>query len=771
MSTFFRYTTLLLFAALGAGMAVYIAENYAPAEPAGVNSSPSAQRGESLAPVVNAHGPGAPASSVATAVHQKPALGDDSGGFAQPAVAAFPETGAPRIGQPSSPYYMPPAAGPFEHSAGAAPTPYRADASDAQPEAAGQTDSLKQALDLVKQLSQQNSEILREAIAARQREAAQLAQANAPAAAAPNGAQPAAGNLPPVHPLPPGVNQHDIAQPAPDAGRGKAEVRREANDDLTLNIQDADIREVLELISKAGNLNILASKSVKGRVSASLSGVSIDTALEAILKSTGFVARREGKFIYVGSPQDFEDMDQTLDRVSTRIYRPNYARAADIKALLTPVLTPGSGTISVSSPSQVGIPVDQVKAGGDDFAGAEVVLVRDYEMVLQQCDQIVAEVDRQPLQVSIEARILSVRLDDSLAQGVDFELLRDKNHIRVVSGQPLTDLGQIDLTQDGLKVGFLDSSLSVFVQALEKIGETNVVAAPHLLCLNKQKAEIHIGSQLGYVSTTVTENASTQQVEFLEVGTQLRLRPFISQDGMIRLEVHPELSTGSVTVEEGFTLPNKDVTQVHTNVLCRDGCTVVIGGLIREDLSTTASQIPWLGSLPLLGVAFRQQTESIDRREIIVLLTPRIVGEHVACSEGDKASCEYHTRQATYANEMSHLGTRHLGRRYVRLAKSSLAGGERQAALRYADLAVHYDPTNHEATNLRAELQAASRHGGPAAGVLSTGAPSTGNPSTMGQGPWQSPLQGGQISEWVLDELNPPATGHTVPETVAPPQP
>ena len=104
------------------------------------------------------------------------------------------------------------------------------------------------------------------------------------------------------------------------------------------------------------------------------------------------------------------------------------------------------------------------------------------------------------------------------------------------------------------------------------------------MVLNKHRAEILIGEELGYVSTTITETSSSQSVEFLELGAQLRLRPFISTDGLIRMEVHPELSDGSVEAKSGFTLPNKEVTQVTTNIMVRDGCTVVIGGLMREQL-------------------------------------------------------------------------------------------------------------------------------------------------------------------------------------------
>jgi type IV pilus assembly protein PilQ len=300
--------------------------------------------------------------------------------------------------------------------------------------------------------------------------------------------------------------------------------------------------------------------------------------------------------------------------------------------------------------------------------------------------------------------ILSVRLDDSNSLGVNFELLRDRDNVRLISGTPLNNLAAIDVSDGGLKFGFLDSSLSVFVDALETVGDTNVIASPRLMCLNKQKAEILIGSQLGYVSTTVTENAATQAIEFLEVGTQLRIRPFISSDGLVRMEVHPELSTGSVRVEEGFTLPDKEVTQVTTNIMCRDGCTVIIGGLIREDLGTTTNQIPWLGSLPAVGPLFRQKTETIDRREILVLLTPRIVHDPDMCFDGEQAGKDFTNRQAIYADKMSPIGKRHFGQRYLRMARSAWAAGDAQSAFRYVNLSIHFDPQSVEATNLRSDI-------------------------------------------------------------------
>ncbi|MBC8356503.1 MAG: secretin and TonB N-terminal domain-containing protein [Planctomycetes bacterium] len=475
------------------------------------------------------------------------------------------------------------------------------------------------------------------------------------------------------------------------------------SDLVDIDAQDADVRYVLKLLSEAGGLNILSSPNVSGTVSASLQNVPIETALTALLKSTGYVYLREADIIYVGTPQDIQGMAHVSEAVATRIYRPNYVSATELQNLITPMLSADVGQVTVSSPPEVGISSNADTAGGDTFSGGDVVMVRDYITVLEEIDRVVAEVDVMPLQVAIEATILSVKLDDKEVLGVDFELLRQQDNLRITSGTPLSNLATASF-QDGLKVGFLDSNLFAFIEALETIGDTTVVASPRVMCLNKQRAEILIGSELGYVSTTVTETAATQAVEFLEVGTHLRIRPFVSSDGMVRMEVHPELSTGSVRVQEGFTLPDKDVTQVTTNIMCRSGATMVIGGLIREDLSVSSTQIPILGNLPFVGAAFRQRTEDIDRREIIVLLTPRVVDEPQTWEEGENYASQFDDRLQTFRDKMSPIGKRQFAERYMRLAHAAHAAGDIDTALRYANLAIHFDPLNQAATNLRSEI-------------------------------------------------------------------
>ena len=304
--------------------------------------------------------------------------------------------------------------------------------------------------------------------------------------------------------------------------RGKATVNGEGDGKLTIHIYGAEIRDVLDMLSQQGNLNILASKSVEGKVSATLKGVDIDSALRAILKSTGFVARHDGNFIFVGTPEDFTSIEHGLDRIGTRVYRTNYITAAELKGLIAPLLTEKTGVVSVSTPAEVGIPTTDSAAGGDKLAGGEALVVRDYEAVLCQIDQLVAEMDVRPLQVSIEAMILDVQLSDEDKFGVNFQLLRQNPNISFGLGSPPASLSAADFPLNGgLKFGFLDSNLGAFIEALEQVGDTNVIANPRLMVLNKQRAEIQIGEQKGYINQTVTETSSSQSVEFLDIGAAI----------------------------------------------------------------------------------------------------------------------------------------------------------------------------------------------------------------------------------------------------------
>lgn len=594
---------------------------------------------------------------------------------------------------------------------------------------------------------------------------------DATAQAAPAGAVPA----PPNPALPAAVLQGaPVAAPPAEALPKPPAISPAGDGKLSIHSRDDDLRILLEQLGEQAGLNILACQSVAGTITVSLNDVSVDEALAVVLKISGFLSRREGNVVYIGTAADFAALEKVHDRVTTRVYRPNYLTAKELANLLTPLITPGTGKISVTSPPAMGIGTDTTSAGGDSLAQQDAVVIQDYENTLIQIDQVIKELDRRPAQVSIEAVIISVTLDDQNDFGVDFQVLRDKNNVRFGWGNPrinpLNGGGAVDpntggvngefkFDTGGLKFAFLDDSLGVFINALETVGDANIVASPKLLCLNKQKAEILIGQRLGYISTTVTQTYSTQNVEFLDVGTQLRLRPYISSDGLIRMEVHPELSTGAVQVQGGFTLPNKTLTEVTTNVMCPDGCTVIIGGLMREELTTDITQVPLLGSLPIAGPLFRNKTDNVARTEILVLLTPRIIYDEHSTTEGERSRRQSEDVEAAKFHRMSPLGRAHLARDYLLRANKALQEGKRHVAERYARLAVHYDPLNVEAVELYKSLTGGDivhpmvKGGLGATVVVGEDEALLGAPAVDGE----------TIPQWMLNDLGAPPGAPAVP--------
>src|SRR5690606_36896873 len=117
-------------------------------------------------------------------------------------------------------------------------------------------------------------------------------------------------------------------------------------------------------------------------------------------------------------------------------------------------------------------------------------------------------------------------------------------------------LGQFVANTAGLKYGFVTGDVTGFLSALENITDTNLIAAPQLRVLNKQRAQLIIGQRLSYTTSTFNNNQTIENVNFLDAGTKLIIRPFVAPDGLIRMEIHPERS--SATINPQTNLPDLD---------------------------------------------------------------------------------------------------------------------------------------------------------------------------------------------------------------------
>jgi len=255
----------------------------------------------------------------------------------------------------------------------------------------------------------------------------------------------------------------------------------------------------------------------------------------------------------------------------------------------------------------------------------------------------------------------------------------------------------------GLSLGIVTDQLSVFIRALEAVTDVAVLANPKVLVLNKQSGHVLVGSRDGYLSTLVaTDATSTQSVAFLETGTQLQFQPFISSDGFVRLNVTPSDSTGGVNANG---LPFEKTTEVTSNILVRDGHTVLIGGLFREVDSTGRSQVPLLGSIPILGQAFGSTSDSTIREEVIILLTVHIVeDEDLYAAYSEQVREDIERIRIGVRDKMQWHGRQKLAQANYHIALEHATKGNTGRALWYAKLAIHNRPAFIEAIKLREEL-------------------------------------------------------------------
>ncbi len=244
--------------------------------------------------------------------------------------------------------------------------------------------------------------------------------------------------------------------------------------------------------------------------------------------------------------------------------------------------------------------------------------------------------------------------------------------------------------------------MSAYVRALESVTDTTVVANPKILTLNKQHGEVHIGGQLGYLTTTTSTTTSQQTVSFIDTGTKLIFRPFIGNDGYIRMEIHPEDSSGTI---DARGVPQTETTEVTSNVMVKDGRTIVIGGLFRESTTASRGQVPVLGNIPVLGIPFRQTNDSTVRVETIVLITPHIINDDTSIyDESEKESQDVTRMMLGNRAGLQPWGRDRIAQLWYSKARDQFEKGNKDKALMYVDWALNTEPKFIEAIKFREEL-------------------------------------------------------------------
>lgn len=495
---------------------------------------------------------------------------------------------------------------------------------------------------------------------------------------------------------------------------------------VTLAAQGIEITKLLELLSIKSKLNIVASEKVKALVSVSLYDVPVDQALDALLTVNGFVWERQGPFIMVYARAEKELLDKSKMKRDARVFTLQFLAPDDALALVKPLLSEGGTAVSLGKVKE-GFEPTLSDGGGDTYAFATRVLVNDYPEVIEKAAGILKDTDVQPQQVRVEATILVADVTEDDAFGLDITAVGNIDFATVTGGpmNAFNDLksglikpanatanaasmypaGTVDPT---LKLGVISNDVAIFLQMLDQVKNTTVLARPSVTVLNRQKAQVNIGQKLGYLSTTQTQTSTTQEVQYIDTGIKLTFRAFISPDGMVRMELAPSITAATYenvkSMGTDSQIPNQSNQDLRTNVRVKSGQTIVLGGLFREVSSTTNRQIPLFGDL--VPGALSGQKDGTLRQEVIFLVTPTIVEDPKSSMDGDMALKVIDAVQTGARAGLLPFSHAQIAGNYQTQALDAWRAGDTKKASLYADQAIRVSPMSPSMVQLREDIRA-----------------------------------------------------------------
>lgn len=418
---------------------------------------------------------------------------------------------------------------------------------------------------------------------------------------------------------------------------------------ITIDFEDAEIKDVLRVMAEMSGVNVIYAADLHGFVTIHLDQVPFNEVFNTILATQGLVAQQMGSNILRVLTPESLSTDRARSVVGYKTFVLNYGKASEIMAHL--------GAVKISPNAKVTV---------DERNNA--LVVTDTPEGLSAAERLISELDSKPPQVLIETKIVQIDVNKTLQLGVQWEFANNAAsgatqrilgiRTETVGTQPADTggpgflgtrvnptSGDIEETvtqasrsvargtgvslpgpqQAGITFGFINNSdiLTATLNALETDGQTKTLTNPKVITTNNQAARIQIGSKIPFTTTTISGTGlATESITFVDVGFIINVTPTINVDNRIRLKVKPEVSE---VADARVSPPTIDTTVAETEVMIKDGETLVIGGLVSEKMVESASKVPLLGDLPVLGVFFRSTSKDKKRKEILVFVTARVV--------------------------------------------------------------------------------------------------------------------------------------------------
>ena len=384
--------------------------------------------------------------------------------------------------------------------------------------------------------------------------------------------------------------------------------------------------------------------------------------LDALKSEVGrlLVEPESGTVMLMDIPEKIEEAKkalETLEEKSTvKVFDLKYARAKDVEEQLK---------------SQLDIKkVGTIKADERN----NQIIVQTFPERMKNIEELVKALDKKTKEVMIDTKIIKIQLSDQFDSGIEWEGLLKiaqkygftymgsypfsavqattaswRSREKVVSdmagsvgsypfsGTTTSYIGSKVSPGEKLHIGIINGKrdFDVVLKYLQTFGKTKILSNPALTVVNNQEAVLHVGERRAYVTTTTTTGTATttvsEEVTYVDIGIKLSITPMINEEGYVTMKIKPEISSviDTITSSSGNIIPIIDTSTAETTVMAKDGATILLGGLGKEERIESSQGIPGLSKIPFLGVLFRNQSKKTIRSELLIMLTPIII-------EGDK---------------------------------------------------------------------------------------------------------------------------------------
>ena len=388
---------------------------------------------------------------------------------------------------------------------------------------------------------------------------------------------------------------------------------------ISLEARDADVKDVLRALAKQSGVNIIISENVDGAVTVSFDNISIQDALEIILRANKLAFVEHNNVVWI---DEQESLAKSGEGMTTKIIKLNYANSKEMVTQVKGVLNP-TGTVTAD-------------------LRTNSLIIKDIPAGIQEAESLLKALDTKTLQVVIEARIVEASSNFSKELGVKWG---GEGNIGEASLTGVTALGatsngsnfavslpSADITGGvGLVIGSIGDSLLLDMEltAGERDGKLRIVSRPKITTTNNKPATIHSGLTFRIrtaESTTTTEGSefTSATLEEIKTGINLTVTPQISSDNSVLLKIEADKSDPDFSrALDG--IPGVTEKSASTTVLVKDGETTVIGGLYRSTSSSQDDKVPFFSEIPLLSWLFKSHKEQIDNEELLIFITPHIL--------------------------------------------------------------------------------------------------------------------------------------------------